>query len=172
MRDILARNRFKPSELTTFPCCSPGKKRRVRDLHFGYGVEFMFCATAAALAMAASFWVAPSSAMIVDTYTVNASHTNLFDPPITGTLTVDLTTDRVKAASITTGVGSFTLITGQNTWAAGNDYVVDPSNGAGTILALVLDTGSTLFSGKTTTIDSHSKFFRNILWSHSLFHVR
>jgi len=123
----------------------------------------MFRATAAALVMAASLSTAPASAVVVDTfetYTVSGSYANLFDPPVTGTLTVDLTTDRVTAANITTGFGSFTFIAGQGAIGRhGQDYVVDLNNGAGTIFDLVLDTRSTLFGGKTTTIDPRSDFF-------------
>jgi PEP-CTERM motif len=120
----------------------------------------MFRTTAAASVLAASLWIAPASAVVVDTfdtYTVNGSYTNFFDPPITGTLTVDLTTERVTAVDITTGFGSFTSISAQGT--LGQDYVVDLNNGTGTIFNLVLDTRSTLFSGNTAAIDPRSSFW-------------
>jgi len=124
----------------------------------------MFRATAGALFVAASLWVAPTSAAVVlDTYTVNGSYTNSFDPPISGTLTVNLTTDQVTAADIKTGgFGDFTTITGQGSLGApgkGQDYMVDLTNGAGISLFLVLDTRSTLFGGQTTMIDGRSDFF-------------
>jgi len=129
----------------------------------------MFRATVAASFVAASLWAAPTSAaVVVDTYTVNGSYTNSIDPAITGTLTVNLTTNQITAADIQTGsifsggFGEFKTITGQGSLGApgtGQDYMVDLTNGAGVSLVLVLDTRSTLFSGQKTTIDSRSDFF-------------
>jgi hypothetical protein len=126
-------------------------------------------ATVGALFVVASLWTAPTSAAVVlDTYTVNGSYTNSIDPAITGTLTVNLTTDKVTAADIKTGsiFGEFTTITGQGSLGGpgkGQDYMVDLTNGAGVSLVLVLDTRSTLFGGQTTTIDGRSDFFFGLI---------
>jgi hypothetical protein len=133
----------------------------------------MFRAAAGALFVAASLWTAPTSAAVVlDTYTVNGSYTNSIDPAITGTLTVNLMTDKITAADIKTGsifsggFGEFTTITGQGSLGGpgkGQDYMVDLTNGAGVSLVLVLDTRSTLFGGQTTTIDGRSDFFFGLI---------
>jgi PEP-CTERM motif len=126
-------------------------------------------AAAAAIAGAMSFWAIPASAVTIDptdTYTVSGSYTVGFDPSITGTLTVDLKTDTVTAANINTGssqsggFGTFTTISNQGTDPFNNkDYFVDLTNSSGESFFLVLDTTSTLFGGKTTTIDPSSDFF-------------
>jgi hypothetical protein len=130
-------------------------------------------ATSAMFITALSFFARPASAVVVsadtiDTFAVDGSYTNSIDPSITGTLTVDLTTRSVTGANINTGsllsggFGTFTIIAGQGAFGPrGQDYVVDLSNGAGITFDLVLDTGSSLFSGATTAIDSRSNFVFN-----------
>jgi hypothetical protein len=131
-------------------------------------------AVAMIVAMAVSFSVVPASATVADvtdTYTVTGSYFNFIDPTITGTLTIDLTIDKVTSANINTGssssggFGTFTLITGQGGFGpGGRDYIVDLNNGAGITLALVLDTRSTLFGGSPTTIDPRSDFIFNSIF--------
>jgi hypothetical protein len=130
-------------------------------------IKLTSTATAMLIAAAASFWAAPASAVVVadptDTYTVIGSYTNSIDPNISGTLTVDLKTDKVTIANINTGstssggFGTYTTIGSQG--VLGANYFVDLTNNTGFTFFLLLDTSSSLFNGQTTTIDPNSNFF-------------
>jgi hypothetical protein len=127
-----------------------------------YRTKMASAAIASLIAGAMSFWAAPASAVVVtdptDTYTVNGSFTNQIDPTITGTLTVDLKTDQITAASISTGGGFGTFTTIGLQGSLGPNYFVDLTNSSPFTFFLVLDTSSTLFGGQTTTIDPISDF--------------
>jgi hypothetical protein len=131
-------------------------------------------ATATLIAVAMSVWIAPASAVVVDptvTYTVNGSYAEHFDENIiTGTLTVDLKTDKVTAANINTGspsgagfggsggFGTYSTIIYQGGF--GRHFFVDLFSASNEpTLFLLLDTRSTLFDGQTTKIDPNSNFF-------------
>lgn len=100
-------------------------------------------------------------------YTVTGSYSVASDPALSGTITVDATTQTITAADVlAAGVGEFNIVTFQGSTfpmpGPSNSYPVlllDGFPGPGTAvdgLVLYLDTSTSLFSGQPTTIDSAS----------------
>jgi hypothetical protein len=125
---------------------------------------------AASMAMAAL--VGPAAAVTVaPTYDYTLSHgsyTIFADPPITGSFVVKGSpTDTVFSVSLsTTALGTFSNIVFQGADHFGN-YDLDLQNAAGTYqLDLILDTASSLFSGRTTTIDGFSSILAKDRYGH------
>jgi hypothetical protein len=96
--------------------------------------------------------VAPAVADVVYTFDVNGSTSA---GALSGTLTVDATTQTITGANIiAAGLGTYDSLVNQSSSGGNVFQTIDSFFPVSSVLLLQLDTGASLFGGLSTTIDS------------------